>query len=396
MKRIYFSCAVAAMTLVLTACASLRVDVSILDRRFWSSPTQLGNAVSEQVADLIRKRGDGRIGKAREKLKADAHAALVAMTQTRCLDPTTNNIRGCVSQDDLERLNSGLSNSVDTQFAEADVHFQKAFSLLVTASKENDDIKRVDSLFDAQREVVTGYEIISRVADAVSADLRRALQPATDNLTLPSNAGSVANASRAVADINATVNGLIGDRGILDDPLASSVVYADEQFWRRREAPFGINDTFATGFLGNTDIAIKMESIGDFTIKGVRLDAAKITQATFAVGRQAIKAVAALNGFVLPGDSNPKAGASPPAPFAETPVAISSPDTRRQTAEDALLRRRLARLAIMETILAQRDALTNPATDTGTESARAAAIKVVKDTFAANRADLDQPASKSQ
>lgn len=62
---------------------------------------------------------------------------------------------------------------------------------------------------------------------------------------------------------------------------------------------------------------------------------------------------------------------------------------RIAAADEAIIRRRLARLTVLETILIQRSVLIDPATDANATSARATAVKTVKDVFTANRGDLD-------
>jgi len=50
----------------------------------------------------------------------------------------------------------------------------------------------------------------------------------------------------------------------------------------------------------------------------------------------------------------------------------------------------------LETILIQREALTNPAPTAEAEAARATAVKTVKDVFTANRPEIDAPAPSNK
>jgi len=377
--------------IVLTGCAQMTVDVSILDRRFWSSPEQLGNAVSDQVATMMRRRANGEFDRTRQTLKAKAHDTLVELSKPICIDPAKRTLTGCVDPALVESLYAPLAASIDKAFADADLEFNKAFATLASAASTSSSEARATKLFEAQSYIDQGYSLIRRVNDDASAQLRKPIE-VPDVSAGPSPGDRASNVvAKAQAQMQQAVSSVVGEQGILNDPLASSVVYAPESFWRRTESPTGINNTSASGTFGNTDIAIKMESVGSYTIKGVRLDASKITQATFAVGRQAIKTVAAIYGIPMPASAGGTTATTPTAPFAEAPIGFASPDRRRAAADEALLRRRLARISILETIVIQRDALTNPATDAATESARATAIKTVKDTYAANRADLDAP-----
>lgn len=96
-------------------------------------------------------------------------------------------------------------------------------------------------------------------------------------------------------------------QSIVADRLASVVVAAPEKYWskygknevlsihkternrRSGHAPSRINKTVVRGFMGNLDVAIKMERPGEFTVKGVRMDADAALKASSRVVNQAIK-----------------------------------------------------------------------------------------------------------
>ena len=364
--------------LAMCGCAQMAVNVNILDRNYWSSPEVLSNTISDQVANITRKRGSGEFTRTQVNIRNKAREALSRLAASGDVDPS-----------DIERLVAPLDKFIDDGFNDADKHFAAAFQKLDISSKSS-RTKRLTDLFSAQSELDAGNSSIRRVEDQVSSDLRTKIDGARKNAAKrpAASATELKSADKAVSEVKEALTGLIGNQGILNDPLASSVVYAPEAYWQRADPPHGINETFASGTFGNTDIAVKMESIGNFTIKGVRLDASKITQATFAVGRQAIKTVAAVNGIPMPTGTN-TASTGTTALYPETPVNISSPDVRIAAADEAIIRRRLARLTVLETILIQRSVLIDPATDANATSARATAVKTVKDVFTANRGDLD-------
>ena len=363
--------------LAMCGCAQLAVNVSILDHNYWSSPEVLSNSISDQVANITRKRGSGEFTRTQISIRSKAREALSRLAAS-----------GDVDRSDIDKLMVPLNKFIDDGFNDADKHFAAAFQKLDIPSK-TPRAKRLTELFSAQSELDAGNSSIRLVEDQISSDLRIRIDGARKNPAKrsPALAAELNLADKAVSEVKETLMGLIGNKGILNDPLASSVVYAPEAYWRRADSP-GINETFASGTFGNTDIAVKMESIGNFTIKGVRLDASKITQATFAVGRQAVKTVAAVNGIPLPTGTN-TASTGTAALYPETPVSISSPDARIATADEAIIRRRFARLTVLETILIQRTVLINTDTDANATLARATAVKTVKDVFTANRGDLD-------
>jgi hypothetical protein len=76
-------------------------------------------------------------------------------------------------------------------------------------------------------------------------------------------------------------------RRMYDDPLASAVAYAPDEYWQKV-----INRTKARTHFGNADIAVVMESSGDYTIKGMRNDASQATRAALSMLNQTVTAVA--------------------------------------------------------------------------------------------------------
>ncbi|MCH7403814.1 hypothetical protein ACFOUP_13030 [Belliella kenyensis] len=92
---------------------------------------------------------------------------------------------------------------------------------------------------------------------------------------------------------------------IYADQFSSFITRAPNKYWRKYENSFDIvNDTLgsrslhlkarynrvtAKTFFGNSDIAIKMDNPGTFTVKGVRMDANESIKASFKVLNQGIK-----------------------------------------------------------------------------------------------------------
>jgi hypothetical protein len=100
---------------------------------------------------------------------------------------------------------------------------------------------------------------------------------------------------------------------IIDDPLASLVAQAPDKYWRKYRASFNmikenpdtvgksnyeakVNRAAVRTFMGNADIAIKMDAPGVFVIKGVRLDADEAIKASFKVLNQGVKYLAYASG----------------------------------------------------------------------------------------------------
>lgn len=151
----------------LCSCAQMTVNVSILDRKFWSSPEQLSNSISMQVAEVAMNRGNGTFAHGHMKIKALTRQALLDLAKAGQLDPN-----------DVERLARLLSNFVDNGFKEAAEHFERAFKLLVTASEVPPPNDRLAILFKAQSELDAGRATMIGVEEQISADLRRQVSAA--------------------------------------------------------------------------------------------------------------------------------------------------------------------------------------------------------------------------
>jgi hypothetical protein len=168
------------------------------------------------------------------------------------------------------------------------------------------------------------------------------------------------------------VDSLTGGVHLLDDPLAPMVIAAPDEFWE------GVyNETQAFGTMGNTDIAIKMETVGSFTIKGLRVDTSKVTEATFDVLKQSIRMVAAAYGVPLPASEN-----KPQQQGEQTPTdLVMSADEVRQSADRKRLLSRTAALTLLDLIVSVRS-------DLAADPKRMAAIQNLKRSFEAYKGQL--------
>ncbi len=330
--------------MALSGCAKLSVRVDMLNSAYWASPQYVNAVTLAKITNVQEAILDGSFTKDREKLKEDVKQALQKAN-------VGSELPGIMSQ---------FTQKIDEDFKEARGYFQAAFNEASTAGQAT---SHATALY------AQGAEKLTLLVSTLSKDLRTLLR-------LSENSSSEALQTFEQKG-NVTVEGLIGGAGILDDPRAAAVVYAPNEYWTRQ-----INHTLCYGEFGNTDCAVKMESIGDFTLKGVRLDASKITQATFSVTREAIQTVAAVYGVPIP-KAQP-ATTTPGGKESDSQVTeeVASPAKRQRDSETAILQLRLARLAMFDTIVLQRQAISVDAT-------RAQAIKTIKEVLSANSKQLD-------
>lgn len=81
-----------------------------------------------------------------------------------------------------------------------------------------------------------------------------------------------------------------------DDPLLSVIIHAPEKYWKGH-----YNKTIARNFFGHSDVAITMKSWGDYTIKGIRMDATDIANNSFKAMNFGIKLLAGAFGLAPSG-----------------------------------------------------------------------------------------------
>jgi hypothetical protein len=119
-------------------------------------------------------------------------------------------------------------------------------------------------------------------------------------------------------------------KSITGDDLASLVVRAPKSYWKKMKNNVNIieydghntstrtkrgknarlNKSIARAFMGNVDVAIKMEEPGSYVVKGVRLDADAVLSASSRVVSQAIKYMAISQGLggLIPDLTNKASG----------------------------------------------------------------------------------------
>lgn len=345
----------------ISGCAKMSVRVDVLNAAYWSSPRYVDSVTAGRIANVVQEIREGRFDAQREALKQE-----VARTLTEMAKPPA-----AVSLQQVPELTRNFTARVDEGFARAQSEFDRAFSTTQEAARAGNEQARDRLMGQASQAFNSGAGILRSLVGRLSEDIRGSFQIAT--VTPPVE--KLEQKTRRITE------GLIGGGDILDDPRASAVVYAPDEFWTGR-----FNETLCAGAFGNTDCAVKMEGLGSFTIKGVRLDAAKITQATFSVARQAVQTIAAVYGVPLP-----KGGVGQPS-TSESPslLDLDPPVKRQREAAASLMQLRLARLAIIEAIIAQRQALT--AADDKTRNDALGVLRVIVD---ANRRLLDPPAAST-
>jgi hypothetical protein len=358
MKRTYYVVILTVwlLGLMLSGCAKLSIHVEILDSAYWISPQHVDSVTLAQIVSTEQAILGGRYALDREKLAESVKQILIEKNRETPLNPKNPK---AIEDNQLVKIVAYSRVTIDNTYNKASDNFQAAFDMVSASGQATRQAKTL---------YIEGATQLKLLGRRLSMDLGKDLPLLADS--------SVLQKIQQIADSSAA--GLIGSSGILNDPRAASVVYAPTEYWTGN-----FNKTLCTGAFGNTDCAVKMEGLGDFTLKGVRLDATKITQATFSAAGQAIQIIAAVYGVPIQ-KSQPDQTSSGGQAENQASVEISSPVKRQRDAETAIAQLRLARIAMLEAIVAQRQAI-----EGNDDTKRKAAIKTIKSIFDANSKLLD-------
>ncbi len=102
---------------------------------------------------------------------------------------------------------------------------------------------------------------------------------------------------------------------LYSDKFASLITRAPNRYWRKYQSTIDLsssskklsktikaryNKVTASTFFGNSDIAVKMDQPGSFTVKGVRMDANESIKTSFKVLSQGIKYISFASGIPFP------------------------------------------------------------------------------------------------
>lgn len=135
---------------------------------------------------------------------------------------------------------------------------------------------------------------------------------------------------------NKAINGEGADVQVLSDVKVPFIVNASEDKWQ------GIyNYAWSRTLFGNSEIAIRMENLGESHIKGVMFDPSRVTKATFDGLATAVKVAAAAYGVPLP--TNGGSGADPTTlpTGIEDSQSTTSVSKARLRAETEIMRQRI-------------------------------------------------------
>lgn len=371
-RRMFTSSLLVAWLTAVVGCANITVETAILDKSFWTSPSWLDEQLRQRI------------------LKADASLVNGQFAEARRAD--IQEIQEIFKRlEDKHFIEDGSAGALAAQFSTeiikayevaGEEFAQAASDLRARPGDGSASLKTAEEHYKQGNKALDDLRVMIRIGlrDTSSRDPSPAPgQPAPTTQAVAQIKAEVAqDVDQTVGRIVKRQLKLIGEYGLLDDPYASAVIYAPEAYW---EGSF--NKTFAHGGFGDIDVALKMEDVGQFTVKGVRNDTARVTQATFAVVQQSVQTVAALYGIPVPRPSSP-ATPTEAQPFAVNTPAVDSPGVRLRTIRTEQQRLRQMRFQLADTILLNVDNTTD-------DARRAAAVKQMAEVISAQLAELSPP-----
>jgi hypothetical protein len=325
-----------ALSLALASCASLDVDVNVF-----------GDACLGDL-DFLRAKALDRSTHARvlaassvydqwtEAIENQARASAGDLT---CVDGTKDPRSYCLDAEQAKAFPAELAGAVRRELAEVARLAKEG----VKATEAGEQLRPDDS--DERRQHYVDALAQFRNSDSSLEALRTTVEEELgEAATDPAGRSLILVVTKAEESLRSGVS-------LFSDQLASAIVSADGDCWEGK-----YNEAFSVGIAGNSDFAIKMESDGEYSIKGARLDASKLTRATFGAVKQGISIAAAAYGVPLPAAQQKS----------ESTIADGIPelDAITMAQREAEARSRLSRMAIwgmLDAISQRREDLENPA-----------------------------------
>lgn len=284
---IYILCAAS-----LLSCTTLKVDLDILDRKkIAEDPNVTRLLLADNVAFFRSKMMSGYF----EKVKSELNDELLKVYQEL-------NNKGVVQNDDVKKYAKNDSENIVNK------RIDQAVKLIADAIEAYDKAGIPQPKPKPGETPVAPVELATASSNFIDAitllasiktDLRKQTRDnvGASRMALLDGVYKKSNLDEKAAKL--TSGRLEGD--LIDDPLASLVVFVDDKLWSSADQKGMRKGQYSHAYAktrwGNSDVAITMEGIGHYSIKGVKLDASKVAEASFKVLSQSIKLVGAIYGI---------------------------------------------------------------------------------------------------
>jgi hypothetical protein len=355
--------ALVLVTLMTSACTQMQVRVHVLEQEC------LGRRNALQTAALVQANLAGGVY---DRAQEDVQRLVSKYVATLKGDLMTPGAY-VVTDEQASRYESALDGKVAESFGRARSLYEDGVALARRGRADTHGARASVLYADALSRFDAGDVVLGELANAIVEESRKQIGP--DQMP----AVAVAQLRRSVQQETTSAQ---SNSGLLTTDLNADVVaHAPTSCWG---GPM-YNKAYGFGSFGNTDVAIRMEDVGSYTLKGVRVDATKVTQATFTALKQAIQIAAAAYGVPLPMGSGGSTTDSSVPDLSD----ISAAPVKQQQAESDARRLRGNILRLMTAIVPQGEKIG------GDDQQRAAAINSIKKTYAAYRSLLASDSTTS-
>jgi hypothetical protein len=321
-----FRIAVAAIASVLCGCAQLDVSVHVLDRERIPVEKRLESNVWLEAQRYASEVATGFYPRLEATLVRELDAVVDMLITTGVV--TDPSVRAELGRD--------IRNSARERISKARERSEEGMRLYESV-RDPGAPDRTAVLERALAALQSGRVQVQNIATTTKNDLAQLARsnPAAAPAAVDKSLVAIAGAFEKTSKLAQARHPLFGGETLFNDPLAAWVVTADRDAWKG-----SFNQSYGAGYFGNVDVAVKMEADGVFTLKGVRLDASKTTEATFAVIRQTLNVAAAGVGWPIAKTTAPQTAPASTDAAPDTPDVSSGlvADAKESTAKERMQR----------------------------------------------------------
>jgi len=346
------------LSVMFGGCASLTVDVKVLDNEKLDPIAVLTDALHRKQARV-------------DKLQADAQAAAKQIAEAGVQQMAKDN-PSLVSAQDRTAIVLAIETHFTQAIAKASNHYRNARAELHKVEMEVPDPMRknaqvLDKLSAVKDEYLRGDADLTGATQSYLDDVRKL--PGVD----AKNVDEHLDRLRQVLD-DAVVAHAGDFSDILREARLAAIVGAPDEAWSSI-----VNKVYGGGCFGNVDVAVINENppssnkprnkpVPEFSLKGVRLDSGSVTRAAFQGIKELVRVAAASAGIPLPESGS--GAAAPTEPEGPTPKK------REQTASTKRKYVRQSLLQFFDSVSLHGSTASDPKT---TDEQRGKAIDAIKD-----------------
>lgn len=373
LQRITWSCVLFVLALPGCGTATLKVEVAVLNKdyldRYRSLPAlenierqaRLAKAAMEPGQPLSKENTSAML-----KELAGEWKKFKAKDEYKQLGLNFSNIAKMITSEgglQFEAIRKSLNNGIaqvnkaraqgDGQVFESTSLYRAAFLSFRKADYQTDElVATIRNEFDNR---IAAINQVDPATKGLSPEKAKAEAKRIEELKLKAVAGVqefLAIFSKKVIPVTTVTNAINSGAALRGDPLLSKVVRAPETEWT------GLyNRAYAKMSGTNTDIAIVMDDVDKFSVKGLRADSTSGIKTTFVALGRVMEIASAVSGVPMAGlipdpPAGPESEKSAQAPKAQAQAIVTRSALQQQKAAA-----RMDLLAIADAILSEANAL---------------------------------------